>query len=103
MADLGETGEIFQLQKEKKSKERFEFSNYEDEGEIGKGDFKGLIIDRSKTQGEIDSQIDVSAQEFRKLESSEEHQEDNQFMRAMGCSDGWRKDGPPPYRNVGRG
>ena len=38
--------------------------------EIGKGYFIGLIIDRSKTPDEIAAQIDVSAKEFRKLESS---------------------------------
>ena len=54
-------------------------------GEIGKGEFKGLIIDRSKMQEEIDSQIEVSAKEFRKLESSGGNQEDgNQFYEGDG-------------------
>ena len=53
--------------------------------EIGQGDFKGPISDRSKTQEEIDSQIDVSAKGFQKLESSEGDREgDNQFYEGEG-------------------
>ena len=54
-------------------------------GEIGKGEFKGLIIDRSKMQEEIDSQIEVSAKEFQKLESSEGDKEGgSQFYEGEG-------------------
>ena len=66
--------------KEKKRKTDLNFRIKKPGREIGKGDFKGLIIDRSGNQEEADAQIDASAKEFRKLESSEENQEeDNQF------------------------
>ena len=53
--------------------------------EIGQGDFKVLIIDRSKTKEEIDSQIDVSTKQFQKLESPEGVREgDNQFSEGEG-------------------
>ena len=47
---------------------------------IGKGNYKGLITDRSKTQEEIAAQIDVSAKEFQKIEGPGGKQEEgNQF------------------------
>ena len=36
--------------------------------EIESGEFKGLIIDRSKSQQEIDTHIDQLAEEFQKAE-----------------------------------
>ena len=41
-------------------------------GEIENGEFKGLIIDRSKSQQEIDTQIDQLDEGFQKAEGSEE-------------------------------
>ena len=38
--------------------------------EIEKGEFEGLIIGRSKSQQEIDTQIDQLAEEFQKTECS---------------------------------
>ena len=39
---------------------------------IGKGEFEGLVVDRSKSQQEIDTQFARSAYEFQKKESSDE-------------------------------
>ena len=41
-----------------------------------KGEFKGLGIGRSKTQEEIDPQIDIPAKEFQKIENSDAIQEE---------------------------
>ena len=67
---LRRSGKIVQLQKEKIKKD-LNFRIKKMEKEIGQGDFKGIITDRSKTTEEIDPQIDVSAKELRKLESSD--------------------------------
>ena len=58
-----------------KEKKYLNFRIKKMEKEITQGDFKGLIIDRSQTQEEIDPQIDVAAKEFQKLESSERNRE----------------------------
>ena len=41
-----------------------------------KGKFEGLIIDRSKSQRGIDSQIDVSAMKFQKMEIQKQFQKE---------------------------
>ena len=75
-ADLVEKEKIVQLQQEKGGgKKDLNFRIKEMKKEIGKGDFKGLITDRSKTQEEVNTQIDVSADEFRKFGNSEESQD----------------------------
>ena len=52
---------------------------------IGKLEFKGFANDRSKTQVEIDSKIDVSAKAFRKLGNPDGIQEEeNQFYEGDG-------------------
>ena len=40
--------------------------------EIAIGEFKGFVVDRSKSQQEIETQIDRLADEFRKKASSDE-------------------------------
>ena len=59
------------------------------DGGIGQGKFNGLIIDRSKTQDEIDAQIDVSAEEFLKLESSWVRRMGINFSRRWGMFCRW--------------
>ena len=49
--------------------------NKEIEDRNRKGKFEGLIIGRSKSQQEIDTQIDQLAEEFQRAEISEEIQE----------------------------
>ena len=60
--------------------------------EIEKSDFKGLIIDRSKTTEEINTQIGVSPGEFQKLkfarESEEQLYEWEEDVLPVGGSDG---------------
>ena len=56
----------------RKREERIEFPNKEIEKEIERNDLEELIIDRSKTPGEINNQIDSSAEEFQKLEGNKE-------------------------------
>ena len=57
---------------------------------IGNGDFKGFTIDRSETQEEINTQIDVQAEEFQKFETSKELQEDgDQFYGFEGALHRW--------------
>ena len=48
---------------------------------IGKNDLGELIIDQSKTTDGINTQIDISAGEFRKLE---ENKEDGEFANERG-------------------
>ena len=70
VAYLGGEEKIFQLHEEKeKEKEDLNFRTEKMEKEIGKGDFKGLITDRSKTQEEISTQIGVLADEFQNLKN----------------------------------
>ena len=80
-------------------KENSNFRTRKLKKEIEKGEFKGLIIDRSKTHAEIDSQIDVSAEEFRKLDNSDGIQEEeSQFCEGGGdvLSEGGKLDHPHP-------
>ena len=61
---------------------------------IEKSDLKGLIIDRSRTQEEINTQINVSAGEFQKLE----------FPRESGEQlYGWEEDVLPGEEVMGDG
>ena len=67
-----------------------------------------MIIDRSKSQQEIDTQIDQLDKEFQKAEGDEEipelGSESDQYYDGFGGRfAGGRKDGPPPFRNVGAG
>ena len=66
---------------ERKGEERIEFANKEIGKEIEKNDSEELIIGRSKTTEEVNTQIDISADEFRKLE---ENKEDGEFPNERG-------------------
>ena len=68
--------------------------------EICQGEFEGLIIDRSKSQQEIHTQIDQLAVEFQKAEGSEEilelESDGGQYFEAFGdVSPGSEKLGRP--------
>ena len=91
-ADLSQKEKMIQLQKEKEKEIDLNFRIKKLKKAIGKGDFKGLIINRSQTQEAIGPQIGVSAKAFRKLESSEGNQEKIiNFMRVRRMASRGRK------------
>ena len=62
---------------------------------------EGLITDRSETQEEIDSKIDVSAQEFQKIEGlGENREEDNQFYEGDGDVQPWGGKAGSPHSEM---
>ena len=76
--------------------------------EICQGEFEGLIIDRSKSQQEIHTQIDQLAVEFQKAEGSEEilelESDGGQYFEAFGdVSPGSEKLGRPHSKMTERG
>ena len=52
--------------------------------EIERVEFKGLTIDRSKSQRDIDSQLDISAEGFQKVGNTKEVPERDQFSEGDG-------------------